>query len=257
MHLNVGPEIEGGAASLARFLQTIQGGYHEIVDDKTFLIEARPDQCVYGASGMNGDGYHICVIGNVQTAQQWADTYSRGELDLAARRVAQRCHDFGIPPTQLTDAQVADPNTRGICDHWAVNRAIVLPAVARGDHSMGPGDHTDVGPGFPWPSFMAAVDRNYCASPVPVPPEEPVHILVRSNHAPASDHFVGVDIDTVAETVTLVGPNASFNPSPAVMKGKHWRGLPVQVANDPLDEVTQVRIVTEPDNFEYLFRVGP
>lgn len=187
LHLNVGPEVEGGAQSLATYLRGVGAGYHEIVDNRTFVQCAQPDQVVWGAAGMNDHGYHICVIGNVQTAQEWHDSYSSGELSVAALRVAARCHDFGIPPALLTDAQIADPNVRGVCDHWGVNRAIVKPAVARGDRSMGPGDHTDVGRGFPWVEFMAQVVKDYNPNgpgPSPAPVPKPAVWKVQPMHKP-------------------------------------------------------------------------
>lgn len=167
LHVNVGPEAQGGAQALANYLRTQDAGYHEIIDNRTYVQCARPDQKVEGASGMNWAGYHVCLIGNLQTPQQWSDPYSTSELTLAALRVASRCHDFGLPPIHLNDTQVADPNARGICDHWAVNRAIVIPANAHGDHSMGPGDHTDVGAGFPWPTFMAQTVKYYSPAVAP------------------------------------------------------------------------------------------
>lgn len=175
LHVNVGPEIEGGAQSLAAWLRGQQQGYHEIIDDRSYVQTAQADQQVWAASGMNTTGYHICLIGQAdQTAQEWHDAYSNGELGLAALRCAYLCHQFGLAPVLLTDAQIADPNSRGVCDHWGVNRAVVLPAVARGDHSMGPGDHTDVGPNFPWVEFMGQVVRDY--QPAPTPGAAPIAI---------------------------------------------------------------------------------
>lgn len=174
IHLNVGPEVENGAQSLVNYLQGVDAGYHEVVDDRTSVIAAQPDQVVYGASGMYEAGYHLCVIAEIQTAAQWHDPYSTNELAIAAMRVAYLCHQFDLPPVLLTDAQIADPNARGVCDHWGVNRAIVLPANARGDHSMGPGDHTDVGAEFPWVEFMGKVAAVYAGgAPKPAPAPKP------------------------------------------------------------------------------------
>lgn len=240
LHLNAGPEIERGAQGLAGYLRTIDGGYHEVVDDHAYIVCAQPGELVWGASGMNEHGYHICLVGNLQSAEAWHDAYSRGEMDVAAQRVRAACHAFGIPAVQLTDLQVATDDARGVCDHWAVNRAI--------QH----GDHVDVGPGFPWNEFMGAVR----ADPKPVPKkEEPM--LVRANHADPNDHFVGVELDIDAGTITLVGPGASCNPSPSVMDGKAWRGAHRDYGDDPRDDVARVTVVTSPDNFEYTFRVGP
>lgn len=170
-HVNAGPQTENGAHGLANYLRQIQGGYHEICDDHDFVICATPDRLVYGASGMNAAGYHICDIGNASSTpttggqQQWYDAYATGELTVTAKRFANACHMLAIPPVRLTDQQVADPNTRGICDHWQVNRAIVKPAVARGDMSMGAGDHVDVGADFPWSHFMQLVGYFYGSPP--------------------------------------------------------------------------------------------
>lgn len=201
LHLNVGPEVEGGAQSLADYLKTVDAGYHEIIDNKTYVQCARPDQRVNGAAGMNDDGYHICVIGTLQTAQQWADAYSKAELNLCALRVAARCHDFSLPPALLTDAQIADINARGICDHWGVNRAIVKPLVARGDHSLGPGDHTDVGAGFPWVEFIGDVVRYF----TPAPPMSPQK--VKPMYDPPLGPIAAVWQDTKGRVLAAVAPN--------------------------------------------------
>lgn len=245
LHLNVGPEVEGGAQALADYLKTQNAGYHEIVDDKTFVVCAAASDRVWGAAGMNDRGYHICVIGNVQTAQQWADAYSSGELNIAAMRVAQRCHDFALPPTQLTDAQVATDEARGVCDHWAVNRAIVQPAVARGDHSMGPGDHTDVGPGFPWPTFMSLVGRYFTPKP-PAPT-----VKVKPMHAPYTATWVadcdcptgGGWILTTSGDIITIG-TAPFHGAPGNIapNGEAWNGIRTPLpASDPKEPQTNPR----------------
>lgn len=185
-HLNAGPEVEGGAAGLAKYLNTIDGGYHEIVDDKTFIVMASPDELVYGASGMNEHGYHICLIGQPQSSAQWHDAYSRGELTIAGLRGAYNCHLLGVTPRLLTDAQIADPNARGICDHWGVNRAITH------------GDHVDVGPNFPWVEFMGDMVKYYAPShpassaPSKITPDMPEwHTMIKVGERDAKGVYKG------------------------------------------------------------------
>lgn len=213
LHLNVGPDVEGGARLLSDFLDHQDAGYHEVGDDKESIEKAAPDRMVEAASGMNLAGWHYCVVANLQTPAQWADPYSAAEIDLAARVFAQKCHEFGLPPVLLTDAQIADPNARGICDHWGVNRAIVKPAVARGDHSMGPGDHTDVGAGFPWPIFIAKVVAYYGGSPLPTSKDEPMLYPI---HPKKANKFSGALVDLPSKTLVAVG-GAKLTPDPKVV----------------------------------------
>lgn len=92
-------------------------------------------------------------------------------------------------------------------------------------------------------------------APAPTPSEEPMR-LIRANHADPKEHFVGVVIDENKETFTLVGPGASCNPSPSVMKGKPWAGVHRDYGDDT-DGTARVTVVTKPDLFEYTFRIGP
>ena len=151
VHINVGPEVEGGAAGLAAYLRTIDAGYHETVDDKTYVVCAADDLIVWGAGGMNSHGWHICLIGTAdQTAQQWDDAYSRGELDVAAGRVAEACRRLQIPAAKIGPADIQPGNIhRGICGHHDVSQVYAKS-----------GGHYDPGPNFPWAKFIAAVNQH-------------------------------------------------------------------------------------------------
>lgn len=161
IHVNEGPDSEGGARSVAHYCQLDRsqrggsvGGYHELVDDHEVIIGGHDGDIVNGASGANQDGYHICIIGAAeQTAAQWADPYSTAAWNLAAQRAQEACKRFGLPLTQLVTQQVKD-GLKGICGHVNVSQAYGLST------------HTDPGPNFPWTQFMAAVH------PGPVPPIE-------------------------------------------------------------------------------------
>lgn len=145
LHTNEGPESENGAAGLAGYLNSIDGGYHAIFDDQHTVTTAGDDAVVWGAGGMNTHGLHGCFIH--YSADQWTDPYSAGELAQAAAWFAGKCRQYGIPAVRLTPAQVATPGVKGICGH--VDVSAVFPA------SMG---HTDPGPNFPWVSFLEQVN---------------------------------------------------------------------------------------------------
>src|SRR5678815_5844927 len=154
-HTNEGPETLGGAASLARFLQSIQGGYHYIVDNKTAVRVANDNQEVWGATGMNSAGLHICFIGYAgQDAQGWADPYSQAELKIAAPIVRDWCQKYGLEMKHLVDEEIRNPNGRGICGHGDVSRAKNIP-----------GGHTDPGPNFPWTQAINLINNK----PAPAP----------------------------------------------------------------------------------------
>jgi hypothetical protein len=158
IHTNQGPERDGSARDLVRYLASIVGGYHEVVDNKEEIKCARDDQVVAGAKGMNARGYHICGIGYAeQTRAQWEDSYSAPELVRLSARTAAACQRFGIPATHLPATPSAmGHGVKGICGHRDVSDAIV------------PGGHWDPGPprdrpdqhdGFPWDTFMALVQQ--------------------------------------------------------------------------------------------------
>jgi hypothetical protein len=148
VHTNEGPEKDGSAVSLAKYCQTIQGGYHEIVDNTVWVQTAQDNESTNGAAGVNDWAWHLCLVGYAnQTPQQWADQYSRDEGLIGAARLRAAADRFGIPMRRLSVAQVkasrTDRKIKGICAHADVTAAF---------HQS---THTDPGPNFPWGSFLA------------------------------------------------------------------------------------------------------
>ena len=145
MHVNVGPDTHAGAVSVAKYIQTTSGGYHEIVDDVQYVTTAHDDEVVNGASGANADGFHICMIGDaLQTNAQWHDAFSVCTWTRAAQRAHEACARLGVPTVLLSAADVA-AGKAGICGHVHVSDAYKLST------------HYDPGPNFPWAEFMAQV----------------------------------------------------------------------------------------------------
>lgn len=151
VHLNIGPEREGGARSLVNnVLPKQDGGYHEVIDNKEVIVTAGDRELVYGARGgrANHDGKHYCLIGTIQDPLGWADSYSGAELVLLSHEVARDAVAYNWQTRRLSPAEVATAGVRGLCGHLD---------VTLGYHVSG--GHTDPGTAFPWPRFEALVNQ--------------------------------------------------------------------------------------------------
>lgn len=104
----------------------------------------------YAAPGANNDGlqYELAGFGR-QTRDEWLDDYGKSMIALVCEGVAQDCLRYGIPPAHLTNAQLADPTSKGIIGHFQASQVW---------HKS---DHTDPGPGFPWDIFLTGVQTVY------------------------------------------------------------------------------------------------
>lgn len=147
LHKNEGPEQEGGAAGLASYLNTIDGGYHVLVDDKVTLRMANDDEIVWAEGGDNAHALSICLIGwSSETAAQYgADAYSQAEIERAAQQVAAWCKQYGVPVVHVAaGAPGQAPTQHGIALH-------------ADDHAPSSQGHTDPGAGFPIAAFVERV----------------------------------------------------------------------------------------------------
>lgn len=144
-------ESKGSAAAVAGFFTTQRkdpGSSHLVVDASEIWECVKPQHEAFGARGgdANATGYHIEHCGYAaQTPVQWDDAFSKGELALSARAAACVAGRYGIPVRKLTPLQVAN-GERGFCGHLDVSRAWNVR-----------GGHVDPGVGFPWSSYLAAV----------------------------------------------------------------------------------------------------
>lgn len=164
VHVNVGPETQTGAMQLRLYLNSIDAGYHQIVDNATTVVAATDNQVVWGASGANRDGLHLCLIGYAdQTDDQWHDAYSTAERQRAAIVVANWCSKYQIPVKRLSPAQL-QAGARGIVGHVDVT-------AAYGGNNAG---HYDPGPNFPWTEFLHQVSLRM-TPPKPVEKVTPMY----------------------------------------------------------------------------------
>lgn len=178
VHINVGPETHNGAQGLVNYLNNIQGGYHVVVDDVRY-VQAAPENCiVYGASGANATGLHLCILGDArQSREQWLDDFSVKAMRIAAGVMSQWCKKYGLPIRRLTPQQVATSGVKGLCGHLDVERS-GLPGTG------GVSGHYDPGHFFPWDVFLPMVQGNVQnPAPTPHPPEvEEMQVFIDWKH---------------------------------------------------------------------------
>lgn len=217
VHVNVGDEVENGAQGLVNYLKTIDAGYHVVTDDFHIVVAAGDDQRVWGASGANLHGLHVCIIGRAdQTAAQWMDPYSDKAMQNAAQVTADWCKRYSIPVLRLSPSQVAT-SAKGICGHVDVERS-GLPGTG------GMSGHYDPGPNFPWGTFLTRVQVQIVGDQPPAQPvEEDMKVMFEANGVPDGNPFCGCEIDVQAQTVELLG-GAGFVPAPGAFIGK-WKNV--------------------------------
>lgn len=139
------PDTAEGVANLFHTWDR-KASAHEVIDSNSIVVCVHDKDIAYAAAGANHDGKHYELAGYAsQTADQWQDAYGAVMLPIAARRVAEDCVRYNIPPVRLTVAQVRDGKTKGITHHKDVEAA--FPSTG----------HHDVGDNFPWDYFLALV----------------------------------------------------------------------------------------------------
>jgi N-acetylmuramoyl-L-alanine amidase len=155
LHKNEGPKGVSAAVGLASYLNTIDGGYHAIVDNAETVRCASDFTVVEGAGGDNDHSLHVCMIG--YSAQPWGDAYDWAQFERAAQQVALWCKAHNVPVVHAAaGAPGQAPTQRGIVEH-------------ADDHDPLSEGHTDPGIYFPIESFVQRVAA--ILGPPPIDPE--------------------------------------------------------------------------------------
>mgnify|MGYP002711911324 FL=1 len=129
-------------------LNTRSGSYHELTDTTIkHLIENTPDWLTWSSGNYGNDvGWHRSfVMWGTETRAQWLKYDAM--LREAAKRDAEKCVQFNIPPVKLTAADLR-AGKRGFAGHLETGQA------------WGGTDHVDPGTGFPWDVYLGYV-RDY------------------------------------------------------------------------------------------------
>ena len=147
IHTMEAPEGHQTAENVARYFAagTAVASAHVCIDNDSIVQCVFDNDVAYAAPGANHDGIQIELAGYArQGVKEWMDDYSILMLTRAADVVAQYCLKFSIPPTHLSNADLA-AGKKGIIGH---NQATAVYKKST---------HTDPGSSFPWLFFMEAV----------------------------------------------------------------------------------------------------
>lgn len=118
------------------------GSFHIAVDTDSASRSVDDEDTAWGAPGVNADGLHLELAGRAgQASGDWFDTSSLKIMANGAQVVAALALRHSIPLRWLTDAELADGVSRGLCTHAQASRVFG-------------GDHWDPGPGFPHDHFI-------------------------------------------------------------------------------------------------------
>jgi N-acetyl-anhydromuramyl-L-alanine amidase AmpD len=147
MHTVEGSEVSTAAEGVANYFKSNSRkvSAHYVVDNNSIVSCVPEERVANHAAGDNYESIGIELAGRAgQTAAQWADAFSRAELVLAAKLVADICKRRNIPVRELTDAQLK-ARWRGLASHDAVSRV------------FGDNIRDDPGSNFPWTKFLGDV----------------------------------------------------------------------------------------------------
>ena len=151
----------GRAVETAHYFQNpASGGSAHVVCDIAESVRCAPDDmiCWHAPPNTRTLGYEICGEASY-TREQWLSPQAWPAVIRVAVEIKADAAKYGIPIHRSTVAEVA-ANHGGQRGHVDVSQAF---------HQS---DHTDPGPGFPWPEFMALL-TNTPAAPVPAPHPAP------------------------------------------------------------------------------------
>jgi hypothetical protein len=144
-------EGNGDAFSLARFLQNpnSQVSYHYSADDLRCVAVVDTDRASWSVLDANGYTINLCFAGSraSQSREVWLSKY-RNAIDTAAWLFVRDSRKYGNPdPRTISHAEIAAGKVGGT-DHYGITKGLRI------------GNHTDVGPNFPWDVFNADVERH-------------------------------------------------------------------------------------------------
>lgn len=163
LHTQEGGQNKDAADNLARWLQGPVGvSYHYTISQDltdggvTVCDVVDTDRASWSVLSANNRSINLCFAGS-RAAWSRAEWLKHSKaIDVAAYLAVQDCRKYNIPLTVIDPPYLA--GRAGISDHRYVTRV------------LGDGNHTDVGDGFPWDVFTAAVKKHSGQSFEPTPP---------------------------------------------------------------------------------------
>jgi len=153
---------EGNATAVALALYcgnpANNASYHDIVRDGIVAHCVDDDFAAWAVLNENSRSYNLCFAGSraAWSEAQWMAR--RDDIRIAVWLTLEVCRRKGTIATQiLADGGGRYRRGSGIADHGYVTRV------------LGIGNHTDVGPGFPWWYAKQVLDEYLAPAPLPAP----------------------------------------------------------------------------------------
>jgi N-acetyl-anhydromuramyl-L-alanine amidase AmpD len=152
IHTMETPESEGRARQVATWFggaTAPQASAHYCVDDKEIIQSVKNEDTAWAVDDfdLNQQSLSIELAGSAsQTAAQWADTYSKGELSHLIQLCKGLMAQYKIPAVHLNSVQILDGKTPGFAYHHDIT---IAKKIA--------GGHTDPGENFPLAAFLKAL----------------------------------------------------------------------------------------------------
>jgi N-acetyl-anhydromuramyl-L-alanine amidase AmpD len=169
LHTQEGGGGDAAAENLAKWFQNANKvSYHytisQAADGGVTVVDCvDTDRASWSVLSANGRSINLCFAGS-RASWTRADWLKQAKaIDVAAYLAVQDAKKYGFPTNVI-----APPYTGrlpGISDHRYVTKV------------LGDGTHTDVGDGFPWDLFTAAVAKYSGTQAPPVPPKTVTKVL--------------------------------------------------------------------------------
>ncbi|TCN51770.1 LGFP repeat-containing protein [Rhodococcus sp. SMB37] len=159
-------EGNGTAESLHNYFKVAQVSYHYTVDNKTLIGSVNTDRAAWSVLDANPYTLNLCFAGSRagQSRQEWLDRFGNA-IDLAAQVAVRDSIQYGIEIRVLgQDYDKIARKVQGVCDHSGITYGLKI------------GNHTDVGPNFPWDVFEERV-HHWASGEMPAVPEPLVNAV--------------------------------------------------------------------------------
>ncbi|MBM4570279.1 hypothetical protein GS489_07615 [Rhodococcus hoagii] len=152
-------EGNGTARSLAGFLQNANSGvsYHYSIDNNECIAVVDTDRASWSVLDANGYTINLCFAGSRanMSRREWIDRFANA-IDFTGWLIVRDAKQYGFNPRTIAHAEIR-AGKAGTTDHFGITKG------------LGIGDHTDVGPYFPWDLLQAAIEKYLGAPPAPAP----------------------------------------------------------------------------------------
>ncbi|QRY61461.1 N-acetylmuramoyl-L-alanine amidase [Gordonia sp. PDNC005] len=160
--------------------------YHYIADDRTLVAMVDTDYGSWSVLDANNRSINLCFAGSraAQSREVWLSKF-RNAIRIAAWTFAQDAKKYPYLRAVVQSRPYRKGDVACISDHNFVTTV------------LGIGNHTDVGPNFPWDVFEADL-RSYLA------PAPPAPVVNRIDECAAKNAWLGVR-ETVGEKSTPDG----------------------------------------------------